>query len=779
MGRIGAYLRTIGRIAARDAMRIVRNPVAAVILAGVCILPSLYAWYTVSAMWDPYANAQSMKIAVVNEDTGADSQYTGHVNVGNQVVDKLRDDHEMGWQFVDREEGVNRVYSGEYYAAIVLPSDFSEKFISAFSGHFEQPQIDYYVNEKLSGSGAKMADAAADAVEKAINEQFVATVSKAAVDISQRIGGEVSADAQSAEGSLTAGVAEVHSAIGSTRQQLDGLLPAIDTARSSVTQAKDGLAQIQGQLPTLEGDLSAAQDQLSQLRSTIAEYSQKVATETGDVAVALDTAAAQLRASGTPGDAAWQAADALTKAAGELRSAASKLQLDVVAKMQDSLDAFASALATLKGATAAVQPVLSEGQAILAQLDQTLGSARSSAETASASLAGTEQSLDDALTSLRSLQDSSTYGELRTYLSLDAHDVASFMATPVQLNTMKVYPVANYGSGVAPFFTNVALWVGALMMLAVARLRVDPKGLPPFTAVQAYFGRWLLFAGVGLVQGAIVCAGDLVLGIQCANPAAFIGAGMLAAFTYANLMFALAYSMRHVGKALAIILLILQIPGSSGMFPIQMMPLFFQVMNPLLPFTYAIDAMREAIGGFYGLHYLIDMLVLGLVFVPLGLLIGLLVGRYSYNLNLMFDQKLADGGLFNTETAAAEPHRMRVRTVLRALLHTRAYQQAIVARAERFRTLYPKLVRAGWIAIFALPATMFAVLAIFRGGPDEVLLLLTLFIAGIIAVVAYLVVITFMNGDIAAQVQLAKMDSGERAKAAEDVLARKTGAPHA
>ena len=87
-------------------------------------------------------------------------------------------------------------------------------------------------------------------------------------------------------------------------------------------------------------------------------------------------------------------------------------------------------------------------------------------------------------------------------------------------------------------------------------------------------------------------------------------------------MFALAYAFRHIGKAIAVILLIVQIPGSSGMFPIEMMPDFFQVIHPLLPFTYSIDAMREAIGGFYAMDYLHDMLLLGLLFVPLGFAIG-------------------------------------------------------------------------------------------------------------------------------------------------------------
>ena len=141
-------------------------------------------------------------------------------------------------------------------------------------------------------------------------------------------------------------------------------------------------------------------------------------------------------------------------------------------------------------------------------------------------------------------------------------------------------------------------------------------------------------------MGFVCCAGDLVLGIQCESPAAFIGAGLLTVFVDVNLMFALSYAFRHIGKAVAVILLIVQIPGSSGMFPIEMMPDFFRFIHPMLPFTYSIDAMREAIGGFYGMDYLYDMLWLGLLFVPLGFFIGLVVGRSDFNLNLMLDEKL-------------------------------------------------------------------------------------------------------------------------------------------
>ena len=114
LDRARKYLSIILQIFVRDLKRLVVNPVACIILAGVCILPALYAWYTIETMWDPYANTGSIKVAVVNEDKGADSNYTGKINIGQEVVDELHSDHELDWQFVSKDEAMDGVYSSEY-----------------------------------------------------------------------------------------------------------------------------------------------------------------------------------------------------------------------------------------------------------------------------------------------------------------------------------------------------------------------------------------------------------------------------------------------------------------------------------------------------------------------------------------------------------------------------------------------------------------------------------------------------------------------------------------
>lgn len=662
MKRVRAYLSTIWRIFARDIKRIFRNPIAVIVLVGVCLLPSLYAWYIVAANWDPYQNTGNLRVAIVNQDEGAESGHTGAVNVGAQVVETLKENHDLGWEFTDEDTAMQSVRSGECFAAIVFPKEFSADFLSAFSGSFKRPQIEYYVNEKLSGSGTKMVDAGVHEVQNAINAQFVKTVSDRFMAESQHTAQQVEADTESAE----AGYAS--------------------------------------SLDAVNADIGATQAEMERLKNTV------LAIQPPDIA----------SAAGGEGAASAEVAQAIDSLQSSLSS---------------YIDTAKSEVAGVTGASSAL-------------------------------LSSVQGSLEDVLSSMDALQSSASMADLKAFLGLNDEEVADFLAQPVSLDTHKVYPVANYGSGVAPFFTNLALWVSSLLVLALMRIRVDREGLPPFTDVQAYFGRWLLLMVVCVVQSTVVCAGDVIMGIQCVSPPAFIGAGILAGIVYANLMFALVYSMRHVGKALAIILLIIQIPGSSGMFPIQMMPEFFQVLNPLLPFTYSIDAMREAIGGFYGLHYLQNMLVLALVFLPIGFLIGLVFGKYSYNLNVMFDKQLAEGGLYSTETVLGGTRTMRFGKMLMALMRTPEYRMKIKKRAKRFSARYKKLVRAGWCAIFALLAGMFVVMAVVRGGVNATLLVLTLFVLGVLMAVAYLIALTYVDMNIESKLRLTgsehRIKRGER-----------------
>ena len=837
LDRARKYLSIILQIFVRDLKRLVVNPVACIILAGVCILPALYAWYTIETMWDPYANTGSIKVAVVNEDKGADSNYTGKINIGQEVVDELHSDHELDWQFVSKDEAMDGVYSSEYYAALIFPENFSEDFISVFSGNFTQPKIEYYVNEKLSGSGTKVTDSAASKIETTIDESFVSQVSNKVVEIAQRTGGAVHDKSEQSTSILSHSVEEARNAISQNRTMVNDLTPTIDSSIHSVDSSNDLLKKLVASLPALDARLDSASTSLENIRKTLNDYSATLSAKVTESAFALtqaavdinlasaqiagyiqtakanvDTALAEARElvsynnqlleslRNSPvastdqvqkaisdieaqnaslsstitsleqlanqldnnAQAVKNATDTVANvaktSADNLQKSAKDFQITILPEIDTSLDSLASAIGTLRGATESLRTLFDQESTLLTQLASMLEQSKSICAEVGLSLEALENNLESTYTDLRSLQNSASFKELTTLLGMNPDDVSSFMSSPVKLDTVALYPVNPYGSGIAPFFSNLALWVCGFILMAIVRLRVDPVGLPRFSATQAYFGRWLFYVSIGIIQSLIICIGDLVLGIQCENPAAFIGAGVLAGFVYVNLLYALAYSMRHIGKALAVVLLVLQIPGSSGMFPVEMMPEFYQVLNPLLPFTYSIDAMREAIGGMYGAHYLIDMLILGGCFIPVGLFIGLMGVHFGYNVNTLFDAKLSQTELFASESVPKGAQWFRLRPVLLALMQTKQYREKIIARAMRFDTKYPLLMKIGWIALFAMPILMLVTLILFEGSPNEKLILLSWFILGTLIVAGYQIIILFLHADIQYQFKLAQSE---------------------
>lgn len=154
-------MHTVFAIFLRDVKRILRNPVALVVTMGVAIIPSLYAWCNILANWDPYANTGNIQVAVANEDEGTTSTLVGHLNAGQQTVTQLKSNHQLGWRFVSKQHAVDGVKAGKYYAAIVLPKDFSSRLIGTVTGKGDRPSITYYINEKLNAIAPKITDTGA------------------------------------------------------------------------------------------------------------------------------------------------------------------------------------------------------------------------------------------------------------------------------------------------------------------------------------------------------------------------------------------------------------------------------------------------------------------------------------------------------------------------------------------------------------------------------------------------------------------------------------------
>ena len=259
-----------------------------------------------------------------------------------------------------------------------------------------------------------------------------------------------------------------------------------------------------------------------------------------------------------------------------------------------------------------------------------------------------ENELDNLSEKIDTLSNSEEFNTFLNVMSENADKLGEFIACPVQVETDKIYGIDNYGSAMAPFYSTLAIWVGAVILIAIINTNVKHKKElgAPVKPYQEYFGRGLLFIAFAIVQALIVCLGDLYfLGIQCYHPVKFLFAGCFAAVVYAMLIYSLAYTFGDIGKAAVVVLLVIQIGGSGGTFPIDVTPKFFQAINPYLPYTFVINAMRECVCGTYGGDYWLDLLKLS-AYILIALLIGLVLKIPFRKPIRFFNKKIEETDVF-------------------------------------------------------------------------------------------------------------------------------------
>lgn len=816
----------------RDILRLLKNPVALVITIGICVIPSLYAWYNIVANWDPYGNTANIKVAVANNDQGTSNEYVGELNAGDETVSKLKENDQLGWVFTDADAAVEGVKSGEYYAAIVIPDDFSANLTSMLTGTFTQPQLEYYCNEKKNAIAPKVTDTGAQTVEEQINETFVATVSETLVEKIQNAAGNLDAQGAETQGGILENVQRSNRALQDVRDALAGMQKTIATSKEAGAKADETLAALSGQIPSLvnaldkgdallasartssrnfasslnttlshgltqmgkvssnanvavgklsgaisaaggkvDGALADVQMVINDVNGIISDIREITGIDSGLILSALEEQLAELQ---TLKDALQDQSTDIQNSAGAIAGAVSSLdsatqqgisamegvQQDmastVLPQLSQGMDSFSEVSGDLTGVVTSLEPTIAQARGVLAQLTTTLDQASSTMSQADSSLEKLQGTLSTAANDVAALRASESLDKLDEILGASSADLADLMSSPVTLTTKAVYPVSNYGSGVAPFYTNLALWVGGCVLIAIIKLEVDGEGIGAFTATEGYFGRWLLLVVLGFAQAFIVCCGDLALGMQCLRPELFVLAGVFTSFVYVNIIYALASAFKHIGKALVVILVIVQIPGSSGMYPIEMMPDFFQYLHPLLPFTYGISAMRETIGGMYGMDYAINLGVLA-VFLAVALFIGVKLRTLMLNLNLLFDKELERTGVMICEKDDRPRERFSLRWALRAMLDTAGYREDLILRAARFEERYPKLIKAGFMLVFGLPVVLFILTATLDLEIEGKIIMLVLWIASVILADTYMIVVEYIRESMQFQLRIAEL----------------------
>lgn len=905
-------MKQIWRIYKTDLRNVAKHWAAIVIVLGLMILPSLYAWFNIKASWDPYGNTKEVPIAVSNQDAGSNLRGKD-INIGDEIVDSLKKNKNLGWKFVDEKQAIYGVERGDYYASITIPKDFSEKIATVLDENPQKPELDYYVNEKVNAIAPKITAKGASGITEEISKNFVKTANGEIFKIFNDLGIDLETNLPSIE--------KVKDLVFKLEAQFPEMNTLMDKALDDATRAEDVVKVAQKELPVVESVINDGQEALGNLDKFFANNDQTLQNAPGTIRNHLTTAKdvmdkantftnflmnpgidlsgmkglpefparpdlsklndegykniarninqtvnnvlnsaragttygksvvnglqngqfdpekakqdlnavsenlqgrtdsvaylinvfTELQKSATTdfGQSFFQGrVDRLTKLKSGMENAnngikdivnvigtGQEVKKDVTDAANQKLDAanglidqaekdynetfvadykkavstvdqakadangaydtvkneYDKAKNTFEGIIADVNnrgvngldstkvylndlngqlqatknligdaiPVLESTNKVLADVNsdknlnngiaklnkaqnavqkgidatnkattlinngqkptkEVVESINEATKNASAQLGdflatydseivpnfntaiertkrmskNTTQILSEAdkkLPDVKKLLEDSSKGlvdgrkkladikaempetekkikeladkirdfeseeDLKDIIRLLKNDVekqSDYFANPVNLKENKLFAMPNYGSAMSPFYTVLALWVGALLMVSLLTVEVHEEGAN-YKSHEVYFGRLLTFLTIGLSQAFIVSMGDIfLLGTYVVDKFWFVLFSLFIGGVFVCIVYSLVSIFGNVGKSMAIILLVLQVAGSGGTFPIQMTPAFFQALYPFLPFTYAISAIRETVGGMLWDIVTRDLLVL-------------------------------------------------------------------------------------------------------------------------------------------------------------------------
>lgn len=738
------------RIFARDVKAVCTNTIGLIVAVGLVVIPAFYSWFNIAGAWNVYDNTGGLKVAVANQDSGYQSDLLPmKVNVGNQLTTALRSNKQLGWTFVSRSEAVEGVHSGRYYAAIVIPKNFSADMLTFFAPKMTRAKIVYYENEKENPLAPKVTDQGADTIRSQINGTFSSTLTSVALDLATTLGrflgsprtrqamgsfvshvGELAHSTRSTAGlvgsyaAIVSSAADVVSSAGSdlpsatsltsqarratvtarsnARKAGRSLETVADSLTSAAVQSKEAAQGISAQADAIFDDVHSSASTTATSLESLARQARDLAQHNRTLKRSVDKASSRMnglladfdrlhpilpptstRTGNMAGDVletihsslvtARDTLDALstrlTRAIGMLTDAGN--DLDAAAQTVRTRTAGASAThkqvksalssalsqlqslanessthlaASLRALDTGLSPLVDDAAGLAADADATISDLSTTTGTASRNLAQAgknlrstqrrlaraAQALIDFSGQLTKALTSRNAEQLEAVTRSSADRLAGLIAAPISIQRHAVYPVATFGMQMTPFYGILATWVGSTLLAAAVTPMVSEnrrRGLRHLRAHQLYFGRQFSFTFIALLQATLLGLGCLFfLGVQAVHPFLFMVTLWATALVFSVIMFSLSYTLGAIGKAICVILLVVQISGSNGMYPVVLMPHFFNAVMPFLPATHSMNALRACIGGFYGSEWTADMGKLLIFLVPM-LIMSLLLKK--------------------------------------------------------------------------------------------------------------------------------------------------------
>lgn len=726
-------MKNIWRIFTTDMKGLLKAPFALIIAIGLCIIPSLYAWFNIYSNWDPYANTANIKIAVVSEDEGYLLSDGTHENMGEEVVEELKENESIGWVFLEStDEALEGVRSGDYYAAVIISEDFTYSMYNVFKENFKNPTITYYENEKRNAVATKITDTAVATLKQSINEKFIEVVASTIFTETNSLSVEMEQEDvfEEFERKLT----DLNNNLISYSEMIDTFIQANAVLESEIADANAALPDLSARIQKGEDSFNTAKADLANTQTTLADFNQNVQQTMDGINMSINSIATDINNANLAQNA-QATADSLNQTVtdtaelvrqlNELQQSLNQQAIDQnaseetkqqIQEILDTLGILNSGAEDIQGAINGIAGTQSDGStdatgkivadmvnssmgnmsqvlnscsqsvtnmksvytnSLVPQLDnvitsmsqmlnnatsllnnlntavndmggvftgieQTVVETTDSLEQIQAVIDGVSAKLTDLLERLADAEDDEKVQALMEFLQGDPESYGAFFAEPVLVTTEEVYAIPNYGSAMTPFYSVLALWVGGTVLVALIKVKAEPKELKNVKPYQLYFGRYLLFFVLGQIQAAIIVLGDIYL-LKChiLYPGLFWVAAALASFTFTLLIYSLALAFGDVGKAAAVVIMVIQIAGSGGTFPIELLPSIYRNIYIFFPFPYAINAMRETIGGMYGSDYMKYLAEL-LIFAVAALLIGLVIRLPFVKINHFVEKRMED-----------------------------------------------------------------------------------------------------------------------------------------
>jgi putative membrane protein len=685
-------MRNVFKIFFSDLKAISRSFFALVITGSVLILPALYAWVNIYANGNPYANTGNVPIALASRDKGYTTVDGTYVNKGREIIESIAESTSIKWIIVDdADEAIADTEAGKYYGVIVMNENLSRNMYDMTAALSDDtPSITFYQNAKTNAIANKISTTAANTAEHNIQvnytaiviETLVEKVKDSVVDIAddEKVDNLINTlthlrDTLVEYDAVIAGLAIMSpeivpnlekSAVAVQNSALtEEQLGTEEDVQNSIGVAKDNtiarLNEIENKLnqmledtnnndtAALAEDAASTEESLQGLRDSMPDTSDNVAG-VSVINTSLDSSISTVQGilsetqalnvfQGNLTDEQKQAiADRIEKVSTTLDST-TRNGIDILFDdLALNSDLIYNLMVSVNGLVADVPSLIMATKDTVTSIQGTLNQLRAFLQSGS-------KAADALLQDITFMRDNGMLSDIVGMFDSDPKELAEFLVEPVQVETTTIYPVQDYGSAMTPFYSTLAIWVGGVVLGSIFKVHASKDGLRNPKDRHLFWGRFLTYFFLGQLQAAIIVWGDIhLIGCQCIEPKLLYLCAAVTSFVFICIIYSLILAFGDVGKAIVVVIMIIQIAGSSGSYPIEILPEIFTGIYLFFPFPYAINAMREAICGLYQYDiykYLAELMIFGIF----GLLIGLVVKKSVAPVTHFLEEDMEETGV--------------------------------------------------------------------------------------------------------------------------------------